>query len=199
MRKDAIIRTIILLGCLLLAFSAAAEEQIPDQLTCEDWTWEELNVNYLTGDMDLSDYLGREITLSMKAEFKPASLQTESCKPLFVIVNGKRITMLKQSDTIIITPDEENKGVHFEGSIKMPDGIHLQEVRITLSASEGEKALKSVDTVFSLYDGSEGQGRSVFYIPYDIKQISIIIAAAAAAVWVITVIGFTVYKKRNRS
>ena len=199
MIKKPIVLVLLMIICTLFNTSAFCEEAVTDRIYSEEWSWEAETVNVFAGDLELSDFLGQELTICLKSEFQPESEKTQESTPLFVIVNGSRITMLNQSDTIIFTPDDERPALHFEGRIKMPEGVHVQQVKLTLLAKDpDEKELKSCDTVFSLHDHSGNSGSGVFYIPFEIRTIAMILAAAAVLVWGAALIRHRIAKKTNK-
>ena len=192
-----------LIVCLVFPLTALGEDELHDQMISEDWTWEAETVNVIRGDLDLSEFEGQELTLRIQAAYQPEPDETDTHPPVFVIVNGSRITILNQRDTAQFTPDAEHPDFRFDGSLRMPGGVRLRNVTLTLTASDGNgKELKRCSAEFSLGGDSQGDGPGVFYISFDLRSTTIILAAAALLVWGIAIIRNRMLnktKKRGRT
>ena len=185
------VRIIALICIGLLVCSvvpACAESAATDIVTPQEWSWDPATVNNFTGSIDLSAYAGTELTVRISAEVEPNTELGDNNRPVFTILNGKRVRMAMQTDTAVFTPDAEQPELAFSGTIRMPEKTRLKKVRLTVTALKGTEEVKSVSGTVGLGGGSDGQGSGAFYIPYDIGTITLILACAAAAVWALAIL-----------
>lgn len=179
--------TLILIVLLTTACSAAfAENTAGEGLAFEEeWAWENEAVNSFSGTMDLSGYIGQEIQLQIKASFEPDNDSDEYPLPKFTSVEGKRIAMLQQSDSVSFTPGDEDSEFNFIASLMMPEKGHFQKIQIQVTATDGEgNEIKHISSAVSVKgSGTSASGR-VFYIPFNIRTVTIVLFAAAALVWI---------------
>ena len=187
-------RTILLitLAVFLLTCGAALGEAPAkdgtDGINYEEWDWDNESVNAFTGSIDLSQWAGKELTLEMKAGFEPASDSAAEAAPKFTHFQGKRLPMIQQSSMITCTP-ETDQTVTFTGSLQMPEKDHYKKITIELIATDAEeKQLKKVTADITRQGGGSAQTGNIFYIPFEIRTVAIIIAAAAAIVWCLAIL-----------
>ena len=179
-RLTGIVIIIALTVCLAMA---AGEGGTTDTMSCDAWDWENETVNSFGGEIDQAGWEGKEITLRLRAEFEPENESANERTPKFTTVNGKRKTMLEQSDSIVFTPEGDRKSVQFEASLQMPEKGHYQRIALELTASDPDgKELKRIPYEVTA-GGTSAQGGRVIYIPFEIRDVAIILAAAAALVW----------------
>ena len=181
---------LIMLTALIMTCSiASGENAATDSISYDGWDWDNESVNTFSGSIDLSQWSGKELTLEMKAVFEPDNQSASGTVPKFTHFNGSRLTMLEQRDNITCTPEEEQKAIEFTGSLQMPEKEHYQKITIELKATDAEnKELKKISTVITKGGNSSSQTGRVFYIPFEIRTVAIIIAAAAALVWIAAII-----------
>ena len=180
---------IILTAFIMTCSIALGENAATDSISYDGWDWDNEALNTFSGSIDLSQWSGRELTLEMKAVFEPESESASKTAPKFTQFNGSRLTMLEQRDNITCTPEAEQKAIDFTGSLQMPEKEHYQKITIELTAVDAEnKELKKVSMVVAKGGNSSSQSGRVFYIPFEIRTAAIIIAAAAALVWIAAII-----------
>lgn len=180
----------------LLCLIPAAAEEGAEGIVTEDWLWNPENVNTFTGTVLLSEYAGKDLTMRLSVETDPAYELTDQTLPVFTIVNGSRVRMFMQSDSYAFTPDGENPVFSFTGSIRMPEDIHVQRMKITVKALDPDgQELKSVSATVSLFGGGSGSSSGAFFIPFNIRTIALILAAAAVLVWTAALIRNRILKQ----
>jgi hypothetical protein len=182
---------LIILTIFIITFGIALSESAQtDIFSYGEWDWDNESLNTFNGSVDVSQWAGTDLTLMMKAEFEPKSESASEIIPKYTHFNGKRLPMLKQSDTMTYTPEEGQGTVGFEGSLQMPEKDHFQKITLVLSVTNPEgKELKKISTTVSATGGdSATQKSNIFYISFEIRTVAIIIAAAAALVWCLAII-----------
>ena len=190
------IKAIILLTTMIILTCCAAkgESAAGTSVTCgEDWTWDPGASNTFDGETDVSGYTGTELTIRMETDL-PYTDEEQDAKPVFTIVNGSRITVLKQSDTARCTP--ESQTLSFSGRMTLPAKQHVRQItfRFILSDENGQELKTSS---FTLGSGEETGG--AFYIAADIRMITLGIGAAAAAVWAAAIARNRLVRKKQRT
>lgn len=188
MQKDRTavgVRALICLLLCLLFLPASAEEA--ESLRTEEWKWDPGYVNSFSGSLDLSPWVGSEVTLQVTAEMNPTPEDAEAEKPVFVIVDGKRIVMLRQKDTEQRTAGEAP--MTFTCSLRMPEGYRLNTVNLKVQAldAEGKELAHAEKAVYASILGGRSGGNA-FRIPFEIRTAAIWVAAAAAAIWLVALI-----------
>ena len=187
---------------LALCFSSAISENIEaDRISAgEEWSWDPGAYNTFEGSIDLSEYTGRDISVEMSTDLVYDIKTEQSSMPVFTIVNGKRIVMLKQTNTIRCLPDEANPVLQFSGRIRLPEKQHTSQItfQLCLKDENGEE-LKTV--ACRIHDGNDAarSAGSSFYIRFRTETVTLILTIAAAAVWSIAVIRFLRTRKQKRT
>ena len=188
----------VLLILVICCTAALAEESGQASLVQgEEWSWSRGAYNSISGQIELSDYPGMDLTVSVRAELPYTEAEQESL-PVFTSVNGKRIVMTKQSDTVQFTPEADRTAMAFSVSFRLPDKQYVSIVPLVFTVRDdtGNELCTIRGRIDSDEDGS-GQSGSPFYIPADIGQITAIIAGAAAGIWIIVIIR-GIYRKKKR-
>jgi len=175
----------ILFLVLSLIFPAAAEYENDDinVITCDDgWSWDPGAYDTFTGRIDLSEYIGRDLQIRMSTDLLYDSEAEADCKPFFTVINGKRITMLKQSDSVQYRPDAELSVLSFSGRVVLPSGQHVNRItfQFLISGEDG----KELKTIRMEVGAGTAESKSAFYIPIHIGSITLIIGIIAAVVWI---------------
>lgn len=185
-------RTILLLATalfILVCGTACCENAATDSIICDEWDWDNESVNTFKGSIDLSQWNGLELTLEMKAVFEPESEAAAEIQPKFTHFNGSRLTMLEQRDNITCTPEAGQTAIGFSGSLRMPEKDHFRKITIELEAVDAEgKQLKKISATVSRGGNNASQSGNIFYIPFEIRTVAIIIAAAAALIWLLAIV-----------
>ena len=92
---------LIILTIFIITFGIALSESAQtDIFSYGEWDWDNESLNAFNGSIDVSQWAGTELTLMMKAEFEPKSESASEIVPKYTHFNGKRLPMLKQSDTM---------------------------------------------------------------------------------------------------
>ena len=162
----------------------------------EDWSWKTGAHNTFEGMIDLSEFAGKELTVRMSTDLPYDPEKEQEYLPVFTVVNGARITMMKQNDTTRCSPENENTELRFSGRLQLPEKSHVKQVTFQFVISDGN-GIELRTVIASLGGGSEGN--SIFYIPLDIYRIILWTAIAAAAVWSSVLIRAYIYRKKIRT
>ena len=162
----------------------------------EDWAWTRGTYNTFSGEIDLSAFAGQEVTLFMETDLKYDPEKEEKSSPVFTSVNGKRLTMMKQSASVQVTVDEESSITRFTGSLRLPEKGRVSMLEITFRITDAEGV--PLSTVYGMIEsGDNAAQKSAFYIPVDIQQVTLILAIAAGIVWMLA-IGLGIKAKRAK-
>ena len=189
---------IVLLLCTVCLTPACGAGGPADAIQTGDWLWDPSNVNSFTGILNLSDYVDTELNIRLSALFESSEELPEASAPVFTVVNGNRVRMVFQSDTFQFTPTEEQPVFDFTATLKMPEKGHAQKIVLTVTACDrDDKELKNASAVVSLYGGSQGSSSRAVFIPYDIRTITIILAAVAALSWAAALVRNRVFSRRK--
>lgn len=191
---------LILFSLSLICFSSAVCESNGEmQILADDaWSWDPGAYNLFSGLIDLSEYTGKELTVTVTSDLQYGAEQEDHRSPLFTVINGHRITMLKQKNTAVFTPEADQTAFEFSASVKLPDKGHVRSVRLEFSvADEQGTELKKLKETISIGDHSAGKDSGVFYIPVEIGTVNMIIAIAAAFIWIIVLIRYIAAKKKG--
>ena len=194
---------IVLFAMILICCTSAVCEHTADkiQITAnhEEWSWDPGAYNQFSGRIDLTEFSGKELTIIISTDLSYGGEPEEDHNPLFTVVNGHRITMLKQKSSAVFTPDPENSVFEFSASIKLPEKGHVRSIKLDFRiVDENGTEVQNLQDVISAGDNAAGRENGVFYIPYDIGTISWIIAAAAAVIWAIVFFRGIIMKKEYR-
>lgn len=148
----------------------------------EEWSWEPGAYNTFTGEIDLSAYTGTELTIQMSSDL-PAE-EENGRNPVFTVIDGKRITVLRQSGTAFYTPDKNAPCLTFTGGIKLPVKNHIRRISFLFSIFDGNgQELDHVSYILSAGEDGAGRADGVFYLPVHIGTITIVLLLAAVLVW----------------
>ena len=189
---------LILTAVAALCICPAVSEENPGDWVAagEGWSWDLGAYNTFEGELDISEFIGQDISVEMSADL---SYDPESM-PVFTIVNGKRIVMLKQTNTIRCTPDEENPILKYSGRIRLPEKQHVSKITFQhrLLNENGEELKTAACRIDDGDSAAKGSGNT-FYIRFRTGTITLILGIAAAAVWCTAVIRFVRIRKCRRT
>ena len=165
----------------------------------EDWSWSRGAYNTFSGQIDLSGCPADELTICMTADL-PYNEETEqNSPPVFTSVNGKRIVMAKQSDTVKITKGSEENMLDFSASFRLPEKQHIKSVPLSFCITDADgNILKTASCRIESGDEGSGEAGSPCYIPVDINVITLILLAVAALIWLLILIRSLKMKKKQR-
>jgi hypothetical protein len=173
-----------------------------DQSACrieagEEWSWDPSSNNTFDGEIDLSEFTGQEISVVMSSDLSYDSDTPQSDMPVFTRINGKRITVLKQTNTIRCTPDDVQHSVVFSGKLRLPDKQHISRILFTFTLySNDSEELKTISCQISS-NADNGKAGSVFYIRHRIEKITLYLWIPAVCIWVIVMIRHRIRKKQT--
>lgn len=200
MKKNTclLILTVFLAVCFCMA---AGEDFSPDRISAgEEWSWNPGANNTFDGEIDLSDYSGREITVEMSVDLAYDTETEQDSTPVFTVVNGKRINMLKQTNTIRCIPDTEMAVIQYSGRITLPAKQHTDNITFQFSLSdENGEELKTVLCKIADESSEAGSAGNRFYIHFPIQTINLTLGAAALLVWFFNLIRYIRIRKQQRT
>ena len=130
---------LVLFAILLICCTNAVcehTEQIQITADNEEWSWDPGAYNLFSGLIDLSEYLGKELTITVTSDLQYGGDQEDQYNPLFTVINGHRITMLKQKNTAGFTPEAEQPVFEFSASVKLPEKGHVRSVKLEFTVSD---------------------------------------------------------------
>ena len=193
------IAVFLLLICSLnTVFSEPGQEAviIPDN----EWSWSRGAYNTFSGQIDLSDCTGEELTISISADLPYDTDSEQMSMPVFTSVNGKRIVMTKQSDTVQITPENGDGIISFSASFRLPEKKNVEKASFVFSVKDQNgQELKTVSGFVEAAADQKGKTQNPFYIPVSINTITIILTIAAVLVWIIVIVRRTIGPKTQKT
>lgn len=198
MKNKSLLVPVVL--ALVLCCCGAALGEEAGQVTLvpgEEWSWSRGAYNTFSGQIGLKEYTGTELTVTVRADLPYAETEEESL-PVFTSVNGKRIVMTKQSDTVHFTPEADCPDMAFSVSFRLPDKQYVNSVPLSFTVRDtGENEQCTIRGRIDSDENGSGQPGNPFYIPADIRMITAVIAGAAAGIWIIVILR-GIYRKKNR-
>ena len=198
-RRTLTIAVFLLLICSLnTVFSEPGQEAviIPDN----EWSWSREAYNTFSGQIDLSDCTGEELTISISADLPYDTDSEQQSMPVFTSVNGKRIVMTKQSDTVQITPENGNGIISFSASFRLPEKKNVEKASFVFRVKDQNgQELKTVSGFVEASADQKGKAQNPFYIPVSISTITIILTIAAFLVWIIVIVKRTIDLKTQKT
>ena len=193
---------LILTAVAALCICPAVSEENPGDWVAagEGWSWDLGAYNTFEGELDISEFIGQDISVEMSADLSYDPETEQDSMPVFTIVNGKRIVMLKQTNTIRCTPDEENPILKYSGRIRLPEKEHVSKITFQhrLLNENGEELKTAACRIDDGDSAAKGSGNT-FYIRFRTGTITLILGIAAAAVWCTAVIRFVRIRKCRRT
>ena len=182
--KCILIITALLLATCSLETVFAESGQDAVIIPEEGWSWTRGAYNTFTGQIDLTGCNAEELTVSVSTDL-PYNKDTEQqSMPVFTSVNGKRIVMTKQSNSVHIVPKSAESSMTFSGSFKFPEKTHVDKITFVFSLTDPNGTeIKSIICRVEAAGNTKGNGTNPFYIPVSIHMITIILAAAAVMIW----------------
>lgn len=166
----------------------------------EEWSWERGAYNTFTGKISLSGCAGDAATVRVSAELPYEEETEQKSLPVFTSVNGKRIVMTRQSDTVQVKMADGTETMEFAVSFRLPEKKNISSVPLTFQVFDTDgNILKTISGMIGSDKEGFGQSGSPYYIPVDIRQITVIIAVAAALVWTFVLISSIRIKKKQKT
>ena len=198
MKGKPAIAVITALFLLFTTICSGAEENGAQMQAGDEWSWEPGAYNTFDGEIDLSDYTGHELTICMSTDLIYNDEEKDG-RPVFTVLNGKRFTMAKQTETVRCTPDPEDPVVRFSGRLRLPEKKHVNSIGFEFSVTDSsDQPVISIRGSINSNAGDSGRSSGAFYIPVDIHTITLILASAAAIVWAAVLAGSIIRKKKER-
>ena len=181
------------------SFAHCETEQETAIIPSEEWSWARGAYNTFSGTIDLSGCNG-ELTVCLKTDLPYNTESEQQSLPVFTSVNGKRIVMTKQSDTVHFTPESDKREMTFSASFKLPDKQHVESVQFTFIVKDQKgTVLKTVTGRIESNEKGSGRNNNIFYISADMKLITYIILMISALVWISVLIRQLQDKRKNRT
>ena len=165
------------------------------RIVCDEgWSWDTNAYNTFSGELDLPELTGEEISVRISTDLPYSSEETDS-QPVFTTVNGKRITVLKQSDTISLTPDGTDPILRFTGKLRLPSKRHISRIIFHFEMLDHQgKPLRTGDAlIIAAQDDLSG----AFYIPVEIGTLTLYLSLAAAVIWILTLLRYVMIRKQQ--
>lgn len=173
---------ICILVALFFVIPAGSEQKSAVEITAgEEWTWKKGENNIFSGKIDLSEFAGKEITVALSCDLPFSVEEKKESSPVFTIVNGKRIPMLKQTGIFQCAPDSANPVIEFSGKFRLPEKERVNRIMFIFSVMD-ESGQEIMNKEAFISNGTDQNGNA-FYIPADINQITMLILLAAAIAW----------------
>jgi len=193
-----ILITVFMILCCCTPASCEDESRIT--LTPgEDWSWSRGAYNSFSGRISIEGCTG-EITACLSVELPYDDETDQQEKPVFTSVNGKRIVMAKQSDTVHFTADADHPELEFSASVRLPEKKRISSVPVTICISDAEgKEITAVTGRISSGSDDSDKKADPFYIPADISLITAILAATAVLIWMAVLIRGIRKRKNNNT
>ena len=149
------------------------------QLT--EWNWTPGNLSQFEGTIRLPENCPDPAKIKLTIVPTPA---TEDNGPIvFTHIEGKRLTVKKQSDEYTIHPTKLNGAVHFKGSWTIPEDGYYNSAVITVSLMNeaGEKLEEHSFTFANGQTGAAENGEGLINLRTD--RIVLWLAIAAGVIW----------------
>ena len=198
-KRTLMIAVFLLLICSLntvFADPGQEAEIIPDN----EWSWSRGAYNTFSGEIDLGECTGEELTISISADLPYDTDSEQQSMPVFTSVNGKRIVMTKQSDTVQITPENGDGIISFSASFRLPEKKNVEKASFVFSVKDQNgQELKTVSGFVEGAADQKGKTQNPFYIPVSINTITIILTIAAVLVWIIVIVRRTIGQKTQKT
>ena len=189
---------ILIIAVILACVSCAVfgEDSGVSVTSGEEWSWDTGAYNTFEGWIELAEFSGRDLTIRMSTDL-PYNTDTEKdSMPVFTELNHRRITMVKQTDSLRCTSDSESTDVSFAGRLSLPGKKHVNRIRFDFHIlDENGNELKSVSAVLS----TGGDYHGAFYIPADIDTVTMYLGIAAAAIWAAVILRAILTGKKKRT
>ena len=197
MRKIPVILTTVIIFLVCSLCVSLAEEADVAITAGEEWSWDPGANNIFDGKINLKDYIGQELIIHISSDLPYQNEEGKNNSPVFMIVNGKRITVMKQTDSVRWIPSEDDPVMKFTARLTMPDEKHVYRImfQFIVNNEEGNEIAVFNSEIKAGEDGTAGP----FYIPADIGMITSVIFAAAAAVWIAALLANRCFRKKNKT
>ena len=187
--KTYLILTAVLFLICSINPARCENSDMTEIVPAEEWSWARGAYNTFSGKIDLSGCKG-DLIIRISADLPYNSETEKQSLPVFTSVNGKRIVMTKQSDSVLFKADAENNSMTFSASFRLPEKQHVSSILFTfiIQDENGTEIKRLTGRIESTEDG-EARKDNLFYISADIRMITFVIAALAVLVWIMALIG----------
>ena len=186
---------------MLLSIQICFGENIQSiQIIPDEWAWDPGAINSFRGELDLSDYKGKEIKIHLNTDLPTDDESDTDNTPVFTTINGKRITVLKQSDTVLFSPDKDLSIFCFTGQIRLPKKHRVREIRFSMKIYDGdENELGMFESSIRFADTGFGRSEGSFYIPINIRVITLSLITVAILIWFAAVCRNIIVRKKLKN
>lgn len=165
-----------------------------------EWKWNPGSVNTFTGEIDLSAFSGKQLNIQLSSDLPIEQDSENESNPVYLIINGKRIPVLKQGDTAVFTPEDGNTSFSYTGQIILPRKHRVRAVLFTsLITDENNQEIKTIHSSVTYQDTASGRADGSFFIPYDIEKLTVILCSAAAVIWTAVFCIYIMNRRKNRN
>ncbi len=192
-------RCILLLSILMVYLcSDYAGAEIKSEMHATDWTWEDSKSAVFEGSVLLDGYEQEKVILKLFLEAFPEA--TDNGKVVFQAVNGKKLTLRKESDTYVFTVGSQPE-FRFTGNWRTPESVFFDKITVTLRVYQEDESTVLSEYKLEVnrenddnYDPEDGRIR----ITADIPKITRILLIAASIVWGLAIIRTILNRKGTR-
>ena len=196
MKRRSFLFIITIMAAFVLSFAFSEDQSANLTSAGDEWTWEPGASNTFEGTIDLSDLIGQNVSVVISTDLKYDDAAEKDSFPVFTVINGKRITMKKQTDTIRCTPDESNPDVSFSGRLRLPEKQHVTKIVFRYRLlNENDQEIRTVYCTIGDTEEETGNNGNAFYITYDLLYITLFLSVSAVLIWSIVLIR---YKKLQK-
>ncbi len=163
----------------------------------DEWTWTSGEVATFKGVVDTTGLDLSDTSLCISVRTVPEQEDPGRC--VFTSLNGKRIKIRNQSDTISLSDTEASDEIAFGGSWFLPEEGQVKQVTLTVSlmkTSTGEtlKALELACKNEAWYDAGSGQP---YHLPIDLNQLCWILGGACILLWGAAILRSLLIRRRK--
>ena len=189
--------TVLLICCCIPATADTGTETVI--VPGEEWSWSRGAYNTFSGQIDLSDCTGRELTIRISSDLQYNSETEQLSMPVFTSVNGKRIVMTKQCDTVHISAEGGRSAMEYSCSVRLPEKQHVSSVTFLFQVTDEDgNDLKTVSGRIESAENGTAATNSPFYFSIDINRITVILLIASALVWMLVLARNLRQKKKKQ-
>lgn len=175
----------IIIVILLIPITSTGEQSTGENISPVEWKWNPGSINTFSGALELSAYKGSKLNICLYTDLPADEVTGNENNIVFITVNGKRIPVLKQDNTVVFTPDEDNGSFSFIGQVVLPKKKRVHDVHFVLKITDEKgKELKTIQSSVNYLDTASAYTENTFYISFDIDKMTVILAVSAFVIWI---------------
>ena len=193
---QALITVILLLCCCFQSLCESSDGM--NLIPGEDWAWSRGAYNTFSGTICLEEGIVQDLNICIRIDLPYDGEKDQQSTPVFTSVNGKRIVMAKQSDTVHMAADAEQKEISFSVSFRLPEKQRVTSVPVTICIMDTEN--NEIKTISGRIDSGQDEtlnNGNTFFISVNIQQITVVLAVMAGMIWLIVLVRTIIWKKRK--